>query len=405
MTEEIGEKRRGKTLAVSSFFIISIIGFFALFSSTMSKSPILPLFADSLIASDFEMQFLGFVFAASTVPGILVSMVAGRLSDVYGRRKLIFISTVIFASAPFFYLFAINIWILMIIRFYHGFSTAIFVPVAIAAVAESYPNNKGKYISSFSSFTHVGRFLAPLWGGIILSLTSNYYYGVYIGCAISGTIALTLTVFFFKERNPISKSFNIERSSITIKEFFRGIKDVLSHRVILSTSMVQASQYFAFGIVESYIVLYANSLNFDSWLIGIIPAILTLMLVVFKPVMGYLSDKFGRRIIILIGLLLEGSVTWAIFLTTNYSWMIAILCLFGIGMAMVVSSTAAYVSDLSKKEDYGSAIGTLGTIMDIGQTLGPIISGFVLIAFSFGGVFVMVSLVLFLSAIIFFIIQ
>jgi MFS family permease len=292
----------------------------------------------------------------------------------------------------------------MIVRFYHGFSTAIFVPVAMAAIADSYPNNKGKYISSFSSITHVGRFLAPLSGGTILFLTSNYFYGVYIGCAISGTIALTLTVFFFRVKKPISASPNLTKSSINIKEFIRGIKDVLSHRVVLSTSLVQASQYFAFGIIESYIILYANTLKFDSWLIGIIPAILTLMLVGFKPVMGYFSDKFGRRIIILIGLLLEGSVAWAIFLTTNYIWLIVILCLFGIGMAMVVSSTAAYVSDLSKKEDYGSAIGTLSTIMDIGQTLGPILAGFVLIAFSFGGVFLMVSFILFISALIFFLI-
>ena len=405
MTNEIEDKKGVKNLKITSFFIVSFIGFFALFSSTMSKSPILPLFAESLITSEFEMQFIGYVIAASTVPGILVSMIAGRLSDMYGRRKLILVSTVIFASAPFFYLFAINIWILMIIRFYHGFSTAIFVPVAMAAIAESYPDNKGKYISSFSSITLVGRFLAPITGGTILFITTNYYYGVYIGCAISGSIALTLTVFFYRDRIPKTElNQATERVSLTINDFVRGIKEVLTHKLILSTSIVQASQYFAFGIIEAYVILYANSLHFDVWLIGLIPAILTLMLVVFKPLMGYFSDKVGRRLIILVGLLIGGGVSWMIPITTNYIWVILILCDFGIGMAMVVSSTAAYVSDFSKKEDYGAAIGTLSTIMDIGQTIGPILSGYVLIAFSFGGVFLMVSIVLFISALIFYII-
>jgi MFS family permease len=406
MTNEIEDKKSVKNLKIISFFIISFIGFFALFSSTMSKSPILPLFAESLITSEFEMQFIGYVIAASTVPGILVSMIAGRLSDMYGRRKLILVSTVIFATAPIFYLFAINIWILMIVRFYHGFSTAIFVPVAMAAIAESYPENKGKYISSFSSITLVGRFLAPITGGTILFITANYYYGVYIGCAISGAIALTLTVFFY--RNRITQTeFNqaAEKPSFTIKIFVRGIKEVLSHKIIISTSIVQASQFFAFGIIEAYIILYASSLHFDAWLIGLIPAILTLMLVVFKPLMGYFSDKVGRRLIILVGLLLEGGVSWMVSITTNYIWVILILCGFGIGMAMVVSSTTAYVSDLSKKEDYGAAIGTLSTIMDIGQTIGPILSGYVLIAFSFGGVFLMVSIVLIISALIFYLIK
>ncbi|MBA7601909.1 Multidrug resistance protein MdtG [subsurface metagenome] len=294
---------------------------------------------------------------------------------------------------------------IIIIRFYHGFSTAIFVPVTMAAIAESYPDNKGKYFSSFSSITLVGRFLAPITGGTILFITTNYYYGVYIGCAISGTIALTLTVFLYRDRTYQTEFVRTsDRPKTKIKEFVRGIKEVLSHKVILITSIVQASQYFAFGIIGAYVILYANSLHFDAWLIGLIPAILTLMLVWFKPLMGYFSDKVGRRLIILIGILLGGGVLWMILTTTNYIWVILILCGFGIGMAMVVSSTAAYVSDLSKKEDYGAAIGTLSTIMDIGQTIGPILSEYILIAFSFGGVFLMVSIVLFISALIFYII-
>ena len=406
MTNEIQDKKGVKNLKIISFFIISFIGFFALFSSTMSKSPILPLFAESLITSEFEAQFIGYVIAASTVPGILVSMIAGRLSDMYGRRKLILVSTFIFATAPFFYLFAINIWILMIVRFYHGFSTAIFVPVAMAAIAESYPENKGKYISSFSSIILVGRFMAPITGGTILFITTNYYYGVYIACAISGAIALTLTVFFYRDRTTQTEFKDAaKRPSLTIKIFARGIKEVLTHKIILSTSIVQASQYFAFGIIEAYIILYASSLHFDAWLIGLIPAILTLMLVVFKPLMGYFSDKVGRRLIILLGLLLGGGVSWMVPITTNYILVILILCGFGIGMALVVSSTTAYVSDISKKEDYGAAIGTLSTIMDIGQTMGPILSGYILIAFSFGGVFFMISIVLIISALIFYLIK
>ncbi|MBA7513574.1 Multidrug resistance protein MdtG [subsurface metagenome] len=394
------------------FFIISFIGFFAIFSSTMSKSPILPLFAESLLTSEFELQFIGYVTAASTIPGILVSVFAGRLSDVYGRKKLILVSMVIFASAPFLYLFAINIWILMAIRFYHGFSTAIFVPVAIAAIAESYPDKKGKYISLFSSITLVGRFLAPLTGGLILFVTNYFYYGVYLGCAFSGIIALLLMVFLYRSRHfQTDQTDHVEtdvmdnNNSLTLKEFLQGIKDVLSNKIILTICIVQASQYFAYGIIEFYIILYAGALGFDAWIFGLIPAILTLMLVIFKPLMGTLSDKVGRRIIIIIGLLLGGSASFFIPFTTDFFWFLLILCSYGTGMAMVISSTAAYVSDLAKKKDYGTAIGVLSTIMDIGQTIGPILGGYVLIALSFGGVFSMAGAVLLASALIFFIIK
>jgi DHA1 family multidrug resistance protein-like MFS transporter len=354
------------------------------------------------MTSETELQFIGYVIAASTIPGILVSVIAGRLSDVYGRKKLILISMIIFVSAPLFYLFAFNIWILMVIRFYHGFSTAIFVPVVTAAIAELYPENKGKYISSFSSITFVGRFLAPLTGGIILFITNYYYYGVYLGCACSAAIALILTLFLYRTRHQYpEKLHGSDTTSITIKEFGKGIRKVLSHKVVLTTSIVQASQYFAYGIIEAYMILYATSLHFDPLIIGLIPAILTLILVVFKPLMGTISDKVGRRFIINTGLLIGGIASIVISFATNFVWLVLILCAFGIGMAMVISSTAAHVSDLSKVKDYGTSIGILSTIMDIGQTLGPIISGYILVAFSFVGVFWMVGFVLLTSCIMF----
>lgn len=388
------------------FLILSLIGAFAIFSSTMSKSPILPLFAVYLMTSESEMQYIGYVIAASTIPGIFVSIVAGRLSDMYGREKLIFVSAIIFATAPFLYILATNIWILMIIRFYHGFSTAIFVPVAMAAIAETYPEQKGERISTFSSITLVGRFMAPLIGGAILYITNFYYYGVYIACGISGSLALILSFYLYRVYQQRDKMLNTteddnKKGIFTIKEFLDGLKSVIKHKAILATSVVQASQYFAYGVIEAYIILYADSLHYNIWLISILPTIFVLLMAIFKPIMGTASDKIGRRPVILLGLLVGSASTLLIPYIIDPFLLVAIVCSFGLGMAMVTSSTAAYVSDLSKKEEYGAAIGVLSTIMDIGQTIGPILSGYVLVLFSYWGVFTMVGLVLIIALIIF----
>jgi hypothetical protein len=53
--------------------------------------------------------------------------------------------------------------------------------------------------------------------------------------------------------------------------------------------------------------------------------------------------------------------------------------LFGISLATVTASTAAYVSDLTKAGSYGSALGVMSTIMDVGQSSGPIIASQLLI--------------------------
>ena len=86
-------------LSPPSFFIlIAAIGGLAIFSSTLSKTPVLPLFALALQATPSE---IGWIVMASTLPGILISFPAGALSDYLGRRRLLLAALVVFATAPF----------------------------------------------------------------------------------------------------------------------------------------------------------------------------------------------------------------------------------------------------------------------------------------------------------------
>jgi len=113
-------------MRLTPFIMLSATGFFAIFSSTASKSPVLPLYAVHLGASPMEV---GIVAAVSTLAGILFSIPAGVFSDRWGRRTMLLVSGLIFASAPFMYLVVANIFQLGLVRFYHGLATAMFVPV------------------------------------------------------------------------------------------------------------------------------------------------------------------------------------------------------------------------------------------------------------------------------------
>ena len=89
------------TTARYFFILIAAIGALAIFSSTLSKTPVLPLFAAHLGATPAE---IGWIVIASTIPGILISFPAGAISDFFGKRRVIVASLVVFATAPFLYL-------------------------------------------------------------------------------------------------------------------------------------------------------------------------------------------------------------------------------------------------------------------------------------------------------------
>src|SRR3569833_302682 len=168
----------------SFFVLISLIGGLAILSSTLSKTPVLPLFAHALHATPAE---IGWIVMASTIPGILISYPAGALSDHLGSRRLLLASLVVFATAPFMYLLVGTAAQLLAVRFYHGIATAIFGTVANAAIAARYTPARAARLSTYSSVTIVGRSLAPFLGGSLISLAS--LHAVYHASAISGELA------------------------------------------------------------------------------------------------------------------------------------------------------------------------------------------------------------------------
>ena len=168
-------------------------------------------------------------------------------------------------------------------------------------------------------------------------------------------------------------------------------------------SFVQASQYYVYGAVEFFIVGYAIGVaKLDAFYAGIIITVEVATIIISRPFLGRLSDQKGRRIPIVLGSLIGSLLLFAVPFTVQFELLLLIAVGYGLGFAMVISSTSPLMSELAPAGLVGSSMGFLATTMDIGQTVGPIISGFVLAsAFQYTGLFASLSLLLLATSIIF----
>jgi MFS family permease len=378
--------------------LLCIMGGLAIFSSTMAKNPALPLFIRSM---GVPVSTLGFIAAASTVVGIVVSLPAGILSDLIGRRRVILIAAVVFATAPFLYLLINAPWQLVLVRIYHGLATAILGPVAMAAVADTYEKGRGERMAWYSSATMIGRFIAPFVGGILI-FGDNFHW-VYLADGLAGVMALLAAI-----RLPLATATS--GSAWQALKQRRGtygqeIAFVFRHPGILATSGIEAVQYFAYGCLETFLPVYLNEkLGYSAWKIGILFTVQILAATFTKPIMGRLSDKYGRVPLISAGLVLGGVTTATLILSSNYVVLGVLIAVFGLGLATVTASTSALVADLSRSQGRGSAMGILSSIMDIGQSTGPMVAGALITAYSYrttfgivGAALVVISLVYWLG--------
>ncbi|MCW3983435.1 MAG: MFS transporter [Candidatus Bathyarchaeota archaeon] len=355
------------------FVIMCILGFFAILSSTMSKNPVLKPFATSLGTPN---ELLGIVASASTIPGILVSLPAASLSDIFGRRKMLLLSAFVFASAPFFYLGVDSWWTLALVRFYHGFATAIFIPVAEASIAELYPTKRGERISLFSSATAVGRALAPFLGGYILFATSQSYFSLYLAVGVAGVTALVVAVLFLAEKRESTQVVRpVERST---RKMLGGWVYLIRNRRVLGVSYVQAIQYYVFGSVEFFLVGYLTEVaGLDIFSVGVIAGSQIAALVIARPLIGRVSDRIGRSKPIIAGAAASCLLIAVIPFTTAFPLLLLLAVGYGVAFAAVLSSTTPLMSELVPASLVGASMGFLATVMDIGQTLGPILSGII----------------------------
>jgi MFS family permease len=367
----------------------------------MSKNPVLKPFALSL---DTPAGFwTGFIGSASTIPGILVSLPAASLSDILGRKKFLLIAGFVFASAPFLYIFITVWWQLVLVRFYHGFATAIFVPVAEASMTELFPNRRGERISLFSSATYVGRAIAPFLGGYILLITNDNFHVLYLAVGVAGVTAFIMALAFLAEirkQTQTSERANIRQ---TLGMMFHGWREIAKNHKVLIVSFVQAAQYYTYGTVEYFMAGYLPEVaHFDLLSTGVITGSFIAIPVFIKPYLGRISDRVGRRTPIIMGLITSGLPLLAIPFTTNFLILLTLSVIYGLGFAAVTASTPALASELVPKESVGAAMGFLDMIMDVGQTIGPIISGLILAtSLQYAGLFPSLTFVLLISCVAF----
>ncbi len=294
-----------------------------------------------------------------------------------------------FATAPFLYLLVETAAQLMAVRFYHGFATAIFGTVTNAAIAARYTTERAARLSTFSSVTIVGRSIAPFLGGFLISLAS--FDAVYIACAISGVLALG-TGLLLHDDTPAST----EREKQP--PFWASLTTVLRDRGIMLVSLVEAAQYLVFGAIEAFLALYAASLGIPAWEIGIILGVQLVSIVFAKPLMGKVSDRMGRRLVILPGLLIGAASVILMPFVSSFIGLSVLSLIFGIGFATVTSSTSAMVADLTHDGRYGSSMGVLRTVMDVGQSIGPVLTGWMVGVAGYGSAFTLLAAILVLAA-------
>ena len=184
------------------------------------------------------------------------------------------------------------------------------------------------------------------------------------------------------DRNPNSSS---ETSSSKISSPNAEASTAARPGSLLVIFLTVFIDLLGFGIVLPLLPLYADQFGEDpsGLMIGLLMAIFSIMQFIFAPIWGVVSDRIGRRPVIIVGL--TGSVVfYTLFgIATIYQSLTGLfLTRIGAGIAGATISTAqAYIADTTSNENRARGMALIGVAFGLGFTLGPLFAYFA-VAFS-----------------------
>ncbi|MNI17471.1 Tetracycline resistance protein, class B [compost metagenome] len=131
------------------------------------------------------------------------------------------------------------------------------------------------------------------------------------------------------------------------------------------------------GLVIPIMPTYMTELNISGSIVGLMVAAFSLTQLLFSPVAGRLSDKLGRKKIIVVGMLVFALSEWLFGFASSAVLLFVARMLGGIGAALIMPSVMAYTADVTSMDDRATGMGYINAAITTGFIIGPGIGGYI----------------------------
>ena len=391
-------------------FIISITSLASFLIAFMSSAINIAL---PVIGKEFNSGavLLSWLATAYILTGAVLLIPLGKLSDIYGRSKFLKIGIFVFMIGTLLCGLSGSDTELLIFRLFQGLGSSFVFVTLTAILVSAFPvKDRGKILGINVTAVYVGLSSGPFIGGIIthnIGWRYIFYLSALIGAAIfilimfklktewkeaegekfdlTGSVIYVMSLTFIMLGLTFLPGLHgialLVISVIVIYTFFKvesgkeypvfNVKVFISNRTFTFSNLSALINYSATFALTFLLSIYLQNVEgLTAQHAGLILVTQPLVMAIFSPVAGRLSDRFEPQIVSSAGMaiLTIGLVIFA-FINTGYgiALIISNLVLVGFGFALFSSPNANAIMSSIEKKYYGVASSTLASMRMIGQ--------------------------------------
>lgn len=361
-------------------------------------TPVLPQYVESFGVGAFGVSAVVSIFGLAR---LILAPVSGRATIRFGESSVYITGVVIVGISMFAVAFAQTYTQLLIFRGLGGFGSTLFTVSAMSFLAaKSPPMIRGRVSGAYASAFLIGNISGPLVGGLLVALGPRAPFIIYGGSLLIASFVVYLGLH--RKKNGVRHEVADDRVAWSFTEAFQE----KSYRAALTSFF--ANGWATFGVRNAIMPLFAASAFAGAGfaLDGAQTAAVALSVFAAGNVLAVtfssrLSDKYGRKPLIVMGLAVAAFGTGILGFMTSPMLFFTASLIAGAGTGLVNAPQQAAIADLvGQHRKAGTVMSSAQMASDVGSIIGPLFIGWIVDVYGFELGFAITGMILALACIV-----
>ena len=335
-----------------------------------------------IIGLELGLSFsqIGLIMTCQYLAGAVANIPGGVLVDTVGRKGLLMGVSLFWVGFPYLLMsFTHSYLMLLACVALVGAGNSLWHPTAIPTLARRFPQRKGYVLALHGMGGNAGDAIAPLVVGALLAVLT-WRQVVVINVVPGLVMALALLVFLGTLRLGAKKTPSVidEGQRQSFADYRDGLRTLFRNRSLMLLSTSGAFRSMTQNALLTFLPLFmAREMGWSILWVGGAMFALQAAGLIASPIAGHLSDKLGRRSVLMSSMAMTAVVLLAMAVAGKSQAFVVLIAVLGFFLYAIRPVIQAWTLEATPKNMGGSAIGVLFGTQSLGAAVSPLLGGLI----------------------------